>query len=392
MNLSIKDIYVKHSLGKIVLLLLVFTLLQAKDFDYSLHVDKTNPYLKEAVILTVDVNQTNHDIVLLFDFDVAKSDDYTFQRIDIKEVDAYHAVQIQYTYLIYPLKEGKVDIRFHLTQKATTDESVAYSFSGDRDNVKGLVTENTDIKLPPVALQVKSLPIGTQLVGDFTLDYKVKSLKAKAYEPLPFQVTIKGLGYPPLLKTLLPKDANFTRFTETPLVSSIASRQGTHSTVTYPMALSHSKSFTLAPITIKAFNPNKQKSYTLDIPAQHFSIQEVDQNTLIDTMDTPSVLKADWTWIQTLFTYLIVFIAGYLSALFMHSKYGSSHKRKHKKALHPLIEKIEQSKTEKALLQVLMAQEDKRFTNCIEKLEGSLYGDQNIHFKQVKQEALEKIV
>lgn len=139
MNLSTKDTSVKLTLGKMIplsLLCIAFTFLNARDFDYTVRVDKTNPYVKEAVILTVDVNQTNHDMVLLFDFDLVKSKSYSFQRIDIKEIDVYHAVQIQYTYLLYPLQSGIVDIAFNLTQKATTDESVAYSFSGDRDNVK----------------------------------------------------------------------------------------------------------------------------------------------------------------------------------------------------------------------------------------------------------------
>jgi hypothetical protein len=196
----------KHNLGKIVLLFLGFTFIFANDFNYKITVDKTNPYIKEAVILTVDINQTNHNIVLLFDFDLLKNNSYSFQRIDIKEIDAYHAAQIQYTYLIYPLKEGDINIDFHLTQKATTDESVAYSFSGDRDNVKGLVTVNTKIDLAPLTLKVKPLPKNTQIVGDFSLDYKIKTLHAQAFEPIPLQVTLKGIGYPPLLENLLPSE------------------------------------------------------------------------------------------------------------------------------------------------------------------------------------------
>ena len=295
-------------------------MLHAGDFNYAIHVDKHHPYVKEAVLLTVDLNQTNHDIVLLFDFDLVKNDAYTFQRINIKEIDAYHASKIRYTYLFYPLKSGKVEIHFSLTQKATTDDSIAYSFSGDRDNVKTLETRNAKIDLPPLILEIQALPKGTQVVGDFALTHTVKTLDAEAFEPLPLQVTLKGLGYPPILESLLPTEGNFTRFTETPVVKASTTKQDTQSTVTYPMALSHDKSFTLKPIVIHAFNPTTQKRYALTVPAQHFNITQVNKSTLIDKVDMPSLYEVDWSWMQTLFTYLTIFVAGYLSALTWHWK------------------------------------------------------------------------
>ncbi len=170
-----------------------------------------------------------------------------FKYLTSKRPDSYHNVKIHYDYLIYPLKAGDINITFSLLKKVTNDDSVAYSFSGDRDNVKHLVTKDTRIQLPPLQLKVKSLPEGTTLVGDFALTYDIKKHHAKAYEPLPFQISIKGEGYPPLLDTLLPQEGNFTRFTEKPIVKSIATKKGTQSTVTYPMAtFTYSKLYALS--------------------------------------------------------------------------------------------------------------------------------------------------
>lgn len=380
----------KNNLGNTSLRLFIFLLsfitLQAEDFTYTFNTDHPTPYVKEAVVLTLDLNQTNHDVVLLFNFSINKSEDYTFQRLDIKETDSYHNAKIHYVYLIYPLKSGDINITFNLLKKVTTDESVAYSFSGDRDNVKTLETTDTQINLPPLQLQVKPLPEETVLVGDFALTYDIKKHQANAYEPLPFQVSIKGDGYPPLVDMLLPKDGNFTRFTEKPIVKSIATRRGTQSTVMYPMALSHSQSFTLSPIMLKAFNPETEKSYTLEIPSQHFDIEEVAAQSLVDKIDSPDVLKEDWSWLSTLLGYIVVFAAGYLTALSWKWKKRQSHKEK-----HPLIQKIQSCKDEKALLQVLIAADSKHFTSSIEKLEASLYGNGKINLNKVKQEAEEQI-
>jgi len=59
--------------------------------------------------------------------------------------------------------------------KDTTDNSVAYRFSRDQDNVKGLITTNSFITLPPLFLKVKALPQDMQQkVGNFSLDYDIK--------------------------------------------------------------------------------------------------------------------------------------------------------------------------------------------------------------------------
>ena len=380
----------KNNLGNTYLCLLFFLLsfitLQAEDFTYSFDVDKKTPYVKEAVVLTFDINQTNHDVVLLFNFTIKESQDYTFQRLDIQGTDSYHNVKIHYVYLIYPLKSGDVNITFDLLKKVTTDDSIAYSFSGDRDNVKKLVTTNTNVILPPLQLKVTPLPSDTTLVGDFSLTHNIKKHQAKAYEPLPFQVQIKGLGYPPLLDTILPKEGNFTRFTEKPIVKSLVSTEGTQSTVTYPMAISGSKSFTLPAIVLKAFNPKTEKSYALTIPSQDFDIQEVAAHSLVDTIDAPDVLKEDWSWISTLLGYIVVFSAGYLTALSWKWKKKNSAKER-----HPMIKKIQNCKDEKALLQVLIAADSKHFSSSIEKLEASLYGNGKINLNKVKQEAEEQI-
>jgi hypothetical protein len=365
---------------------LSFVLLLAEDFTYDFHLDKQDPYLKEPVILTLDLKQTNHDIVLLFNFDLHKSDDYFFQRLDTKETDTHHNLQIHYVYLIYPLKSGEIKLSFDLMKKVTTDDSVAYSFSGDRDNIKGLVTTDTKITLPSLSLKVKKLPQNTTLIGDFKLTHKFKKTKADAYEPIPFEVKIEGTGYPPLLDNLLTQNLDFTVFKENPIVNSTHSQKGTKSSVIYPMALSSENSFDLNPITIKAFNPKTMQSYTLTIPKQHFTISKVDVNTLVDRIDNPKPLESDGSWFASLFSYLVIFAAGYLTAISVKWR---------KKILpqtdDPFKEKIENCNDERALLQILMATKSKKFTKSIEILENNLYGNAKINFKKVKQELLEKL-
>lgn len=377
----------KNSLGKLYILLLYLITLQAEDFTYKFSIDNTHPYVKEAVVLSVELSQTNHDIVLLFNFDIAPSKDYSFQRLDAQETDSYHNAKVHYIYLLYPLRPGEIDIKFNLLKKVTSDESIAYSFSGDRDNIKGLVTVDTQVTLPPLKLKVKALPKEAVLIGDFNLTYSIKQHQSKPHEPLPIQVTLKGWGYPPLLENILPKEGNFTRFTEQPIVQSKASRKGTTSTVNYPMALSHNQSFTLSTVHIKAFNPKTQKPYTLTLPSQHFNITKTDTLRLVDSVDTPQVFSTDWQWLQSLLSYLLVFAAGYFTAVIWKWEKSISAKEQ-----HPLKKKIQNAHDAKALLQLLIATQNTQFASPIKKLESSLYGEGTINLNRLKQEILEKIV
>jgi hypothetical protein len=373
-----KGISMRNSLGKIVIFLLTLSMLWAEDFGYHIQVDNPHPYIKEPILLTLELNQTNPDIVLFFNFDIQKSDQYSFARLDTIEEDNHHNTRIKYLYRIYPLHDGAIDIAFHLIKKVTSDESVAYSYSGDRDNVKTLVTQDTPITLPPLHLEVNPLPKDTLLVGDFSLNYQLKNHQANAHEPLPFQVTIEGVGYPPLLDTLLPKEGNFTRFTESPLVHS---QNGKHK-ILYPMALSHTKSFTLSPIVIKAFNPKTEKIYALKIPKQRFEIAEVITSDLVDQEENPMRLASDdWSWIGTLLGYIVVFGAGYLTAFSLKWRKKSPPLKK-----TPLQIKIDNCQDKKALLQLLIATDGQRFLSTIERLERAIYQGEKINLRSLKEE------
>jgi len=87
-------------------MLLVTLLAGATDYRYSLHLSKSSLYLKEPLVVTFDINQTDSSKVMFFDFTIEGGDDFFVHRLD-KEVDeGYHARRERYSYLLYPLKSG----------------------------------------------------------------------------------------------------------------------------------------------------------------------------------------------------------------------------------------------------------------------------------------------
>ena len=101
-------------------------------------------------------------------------------------------------------------------------------------------------------------------------------------------------------------------------------------------------------------------------------------------------LQTTWSGLTTILTallsYLVVFGAGYLTAISLKWK-----KKRTVQTSHPLKEKIEACKDEKVLLQLLMATDSKKFALSMEKLEASLYGNGKISLTEIKKELLTQL-
>ncbi len=379
----------KTTLGRYIVLLsgalLIF--LHAEDFSYTITANKHDVYLKEPVLISIDLNQTNPDTILLFRFQVNPSKDYKIVQLQAKHDDTFHHLTHHNLYEIFPLHTGDINVTFTLVKRVTDIDKVRYFSSGDRDDFKKLETSDSLINLPPVHLHIKPLPKEAQLLGDFTLDYTIDTHTPKAFSPVSWKIILKGNGYTPLIKDLIPQSPDYKTFTEKPLVKTISTPQGIINSVTYLFALSAQKSYTLPAITLKAFSPTTHKTYLLNIPQQHFEVQSIDKASLVDKVDSPAPRHSDWSSLTTLLKYIFVFFVGYFTAYALRWK-----RKKVQKYTHPLIEKIKESDTEKMLLQVLMSHEEgKRFVEVIEKLEASLYGETKTPLKTLKKEALEKI-
>lgn len=374
----------KISLGNFKILFMIFfsiILLHAEGFEYTLEVNKQSPYVKEAVIVTLDIKQTDYSKVMLFDFTPTKSKDYTFYLLSAKEKDSYQNTKVHYAYLIYPLKAGKIQLTFQLTQKVTTAQNVVYSFSGDKENTKVLTTNDTRIDLAPLKLHVKPLPEGTQLVGDFTIKNDIQSHEAKSYEPVPMSIEIKGTGFPPKLDDLFASTQTYTLFKERPQIKRTKSDKGISSVITYPMAISAKQSFTFDVASIKAFDPTTEKSYMLSLPPEDFKITEVARENLVDQVDSPKPMEQmDWSWLGTLLGYLVVFFAGFLTAKSVQWQKRVQHKE------NPFSVQIAQTDDPKVLLALLMAQDSKKYAAAIEILEAHLYEGKKLNLNELKRE------
>jgi len=367
-----------HNL-KVVFLISFFivNLLSAKDVATSFHLSNKTPYEKEAVVLEVNLTQVDQSKVMLFEFSLAKSSDYEFHQLELKKFDKHHNLRQQYVYLIYPKKSGEVLLKFKFTTFITDDDKVAYSISGDRDHVKGLEKEDVVVELEPLKLEVKPLPLGVTLVGDFSLTHSLDKKETEAYDPINLKVKLKGKGFLNSFE-LLKESKEYRIFTQTPKFKTFHSKNGSSSSLDWDYALSAKGSFSLPKVSLKAFNPKTKKVYELGFPSYAIKVNEVKEEALLDKVDSPRSSKGiDWSW---LFSYVVVFTAGFLMPRDL---------LKGKKVLAQSSEdilnvKIKEASSHKALLKILLLEDTHEFKDAIEALESVVYNGETISLSKIK--------
>jgi hypothetical protein len=350
----------------------------ADDISYDFSVSNKTPYAHEAIVLDVNITQEDKRVVMLFKFSLKKSKAYTFHQIAFKDNDLYHHLKHEYRYLVYPKESGEVALEFEMLKSVTDDDKVAYAISGDRDNVKGLVKKDSKVALKPLILEVKPLPKGTQLVGEYTLSYELDKNSTKAYDPVHLKVVLKGKGSMPPLE-LLAQSKSYHLFTQAPKIKSLQTSKGSFNTIEWDYAISAKESFELPKVVLKGFNPQNKKSYELSIPSQKITVTPVATESLVDKEDTPSVSSTDWSWLGWLFSYMAVFVAGFLVPRDILKKRWSR-----KSATH-IRDEVAEAKSHKELLKALLARHNEQDKEAIERLEASLYRGKRVSLSKIKE-------
>jgi len=354
---------------RFLIFITIFSITQAKDIEYSFSVDNQTLYTKEPIILDINITQLNHSEVMLFKFSPKTSDSYIFTQIYFKENDKYHSLKHEYKYRIYPLKEGNISISFNMIKSVTTDNSVAYAISGDRDNIKSLVKTDTNEDIAPLVLNVKPTPKGTDLVGDFKLSYTIDKTTAKSYEPIYLHIELKGKGYLEPFE-IIPQDKRYHIFSQKPKV--------TQNSIVWDYAISAKESFILPKVTLNSFNPKTKQSYTLIIPTKNIEVKKNNISSLVDKENTPPPFKGiDWSWIGWLFSYIIVFLSGFFMPRDILQK-------RFKRVDKSFDDKIASIKTYKELLKFLLSNNSSKYSKAIKLLESVVYNKENISLSKIR--------
>jgi len=385
MSLLTKDIPMKNTLGNIILFTLLSIALNANELaEFNLTANKTSPYVKEAVEITFKAHQKERNDVMFFFLTPKKSNDYTIVLLqkEAKELD-YHEKEAEFHYLLFPLKSGEIYVDFDFIIKVASDDAVAQVYTGSRDNVKWIETDDTKIVLSPLKLNVKALEKNVDLVGDFTINSKIDKTKAIAYENINLKYNLKGIGFDKFEHEPLEKLQGVEIFQEIITHNNKATKDGYKIQKEFNYALIADKNFTIPSKTLFCYSPKKKHYYQLNTKAYTITIDSLPQSKLIDKREYPQ--REDYSEnFKNFIIYILIFIAGYITAkinLPLHLK----NKLKYKD--------IKESTSAKELLYILMhSYSDKNLEHYYNLLEDIAYNKKaKKSFSKIKREILKEL-
>ena len=380
----------KKNLGKIILFFLLFgTSLFANNLaTFKLTANKKTAYVKEAVEITFVAKQKDHTNVMFFFLEPKPSDDYEIKLLNKKTTElSYHNFTTTFTYILFPLKATTLHVDFDFTIKEASDEAVAQVYTGSRDNVKWIETQDTKIKLKPLTIEAKALAKAVDLVGDFTLTSKINRTNINQYESVNALYTLKGKGYKDKDFNILQDIDGVTIFSEVNDAYSKLTKNGYAIKRDYIYALSAQKSFTIPKKTLQAYSPTKREYYTLTTPAYKIQVQKIDTATLLDATESPRVEPIiNFEELKQFLIYILIFISGYITAIYLPKSLHFTARKKE-------FEDLQKAKSPRELLQTLTKNYSvAALESEIQQLEALVYKkDTNLDFKTIKSAILKKL-
>ena len=378
----------KKSLGSLLIWLVLATLLQAGQLaSYKLTAKKTHLYQKEGVEISLVAKQLDHTDNMFFLLHPKKSDAYEIvllhKTIDDKK---YHDTTTTFTYLLFPLHSGEIEVDFDFIVQTASDRAVAHSFVDDHDDSIAIQMTNTPMPVKPLKLTVEPIDEDVVLVGDFTLSEKIDRTSMNQYESINLIYTLQGKGYDEKQLKLLEELQGVTIFSDTNTLLNKATPMGYDIQREYIYALSAKESFTIPAISLKAFSPTTKQYYTLTTPSHAIKVEHIDTAKLLDEEESPlSKHLIDFAKFKEYGIYLLLFLMGYITAKIQKPQI----KRKEKSAQYLAIQAAD---TPKKLLMTLINQHlESRFDDAMQLLEEMVYNETPHNFQKIKKSILKKV-
>jgi hypothetical protein len=357
-------------------LFLVLSLHGYSDFIYNLDISSKSVMEKEAVIIDVKLKQKNAQDVIHFDFTFPESDRYKIKLLQSDESeDLKGRSLIRSKYVLYPLKDGKLEIKPQLIVKKASKEELKKFVTGSADELMYMQTRNKNIDLKPFNIDVRKLDDDVVLVGDYELKYKIDKKIINSSEQVNITYILSGKGYEVDFHTILKEIPNVDLFINREVVD----RKLSHS-YKYMYAIYAENDFIIPEVSLVGYNPKTAKKYLLKAPPINI---KVEKKSLTEDKNLKSADNS-FEWKRYL-NYFLLFLSGFLvqKLLKLLPKRELSENEK-------FIFSVKRAKTAKELLKILMLQDSSKFKPYIEKLEQSIYQDRSISLSSLKSDIIKR--
>ncbi len=355
------------------------------DFILNMDVDKKSVYVGESIKLVVTFKQKLNAHADRVELSEPKLEDFWIKKVEgiEKSSDADYIVQ-KLTYILFPQKSGKYIIKpleaniGKLVQRRSSffDDPFFDSFTSEFRWQKIFSNE--------IELDIKPLPNGIELFGDFEIEASVDKYEVKANKPVNLTITIKGEGNIDDIKKFDLDIDQAIVYADEPKITSTLTNGVYGGEFIQKIAIIAENDFEIPPIELTYFDKKTKKIKTIKTKPIYIKVKggikkekKPDLETLHDDNNIKSSnqkvkIANESDHIKYLFL-LIGFLLGGVIGYFINRV----QKKEVKKELD-IIKAIKKAKTDKELFELLLpyAKKDKLITQTLEKLEQNLYNNQ----------------
>jgi len=347
---------------------------QNPDFDLQIYTDKKRVYVGEPIKLSIifkrkankKIANANFNPPVMKNFWTTKlpeTKQLTNKGFNIHKID----------YIIYPEKSGKLFIDNSSIEVGQIRQGTdRFSMFVERVIYKKIYSNE-------IKIDVKPLPKGVKLYGNYRLKVNIDKKKIKANEPVNIKVTLMGIGNIDDIDEFKINIKNITIYKDKPIKKNNFKDNRLKSTFIQKFAIIGDKDFTIPSFKIKFFNGKKIKiKSTKPIDIKVIENPKKEQSYIIkpikdENQSEPKIVVKDSSKIEKIF-YLIIgfFLALTLFLIFYFIQYNFFENVQKESNYVKLIKK---SRTDKELLHILIpfVGKSKEIDLVVLKLEENIY-------------------
>ncbi len=369
-TIEIDDKYEKTKTKKIKLQKITKTI--SDNFDLQMQLDKTDAYIGEEIVLSVTFAYKDLEDYILSEVDFS---DFLLKELSTKEwikADGHRVEEIRYS--LTPQAEGK---------------QILSPLKAEVEVLKSGHTQKFSVFSNKLTLDVRALPKGLSLVGEYQLNASINKQSVNAGEAVTLTLTIEGTGNIDNL------DALDLQIPGTTVYAKSAQKRQDNTIVQYSKTFEiiSDRNFTIPAITLNYFDKTSQRKKT--IQSRAFDIEVFGNNLLRDKpkekLDKDEIFK-EMTYEEERITGMerfIYFLIGVLSSMVFMLMYKQFKNKTQLKKQPELIQLLKQIKTQDALFKKMVPYvgRDKGLDRLIYQLEGI----ETVDFKEIKKEIIQKV-
>jgi len=352
----------------------------------EMKVNKKSAYVGEPITLELtfkSLPNINYDKIELSEPDLTKF--WVKKLPNLKQgVEGDYATQT-YTYVLFPQQEGNYSIEAPFAQLGTIVENGRGFFSTRQISWKKLYANSLEI-------EVKPLPYGLDIYGDFSISMKVDKHEVKANKPVNLTIDIKGQGNLEDIKKIELDIPNTVIYSDDTKVYNSGVTKGVF---TQKIAIIADQNFTIPSVSFTFFDKKTQQKKSVKTEPitisvigggnQSFVASKIEEKTLPNIVKNSVKEKSmdsseleEYSSKNSILWYMLGLISGILLTVMVWLGQKNLNKKSIKREVS-ILKQIKKSKDDKTLFELILPyrDDDLFIKETLHKLEKNIYASGN---------------